>query len=159
MALTDTVLTSAPLIVTIEEKCNIAGIKRGSKTTVSIPGITDLYTQIVSVPTAGIGIAAFDSAPGSSKFKTTMKYLRITNKDGANFVTLTFVNALPGATNESHVFSSKLEAGKSLLLGSTAFEVDTDEDDHMLGTGQVIKHITAKADTAAVDIELVIGEG
>jgi len=103
-------------------------------------------------------LAEFDTNPGSGVFKTTMKYLRITNKDATNFVTLTFANH---ATDNSadHLYSTKLEAGKSFMLGSTAFAASVDDADHMLATGEVIKEIKAQADTAACDVEIVIGEG
>ena len=159
MGLTDTAVTSAPLKVIIEEKCSLAGTARGSKTTVSIAGITDLYTRIVSIPTAGISLAEFAASPASGTFKTTMKYLRITNKDTENFVTVTFADH---ATDNSadDLFAVKVEAGKSIMLGSTAFDVtDSADADHMLTADQTIKEIKAHADTAAVDIEIVIGEG
>ena len=158
MGLTDTTVTTAPVVITITEKFRLANTDRGSTTSVSIAGITDYYTRIVSIPTGGIGLAEFAASPGSGVFATTMKYLRITNKDDANFVTITFANH---ATDNSadHLYSTKLEAGKSIMLGSTAFEASVDDADHMLATGEVIKEIKAKADTAAVDIELVIAEG
>ena len=158
MGLTDTTLTAAPLIVTIEEKCSLAGIKRGSKHTVSIAGITDLYTQIVSVPTGGVGVAEFAATPGAGTFKTTMKYLRITNLDDTNYIELTFADH---ATDDSadDLFAVKLEAGKTFMMGSTAFDASLDDADHMLTTDQTIKEIKAKANGGAVDIELVIGEG
>jgi hypothetical protein len=158
MGLTDSTLTAAPLTVTIEEKCNISGIPRGSKTTLTIATVTDLYTQIISVPTGGMGIAEFATTPGSGTFKTTMKYLRITNKDDTNFVTITFADH---ATDDSadDLFAVKVEAGKSIMLGSTSFDASVDDADHLLTANQTIKEIKAQADTAAVDIEIVIGEG
>ena len=49
MGLTDTTITAAPLKVTIEESCNLAGIKRGSKHTPE--NIVDIDKNVASANT------------------------------------------------------------------------------------------------------------
>lgn len=158
MGLTDTAVASATLTVTIEEKCLVTNVNRGSKTTLTVAGITDMYTRIVGVPTAGTELAQFAASPGSGTFKTSTKYIRITNKDATNFVTLNFYDHAT-ASSANDLFAIKLEAGKSFMLGSTLFDASVSDSDGLLTVDQTITVIKAQANTAACDVEIVIGEG
>ena len=74
-----------------------------------------------------------------------------------NFVTLNFYdNADPNSADD--LFSIKLEAGMSFILGSTLFDASTSDSDGLLTANQQIAKISAQADTAACDIEIFIGE-
>jgi hypothetical protein len=152
-----TSLSTASLKVTIEEKITLNGVKRGSKVVKTISGIKEVYQRIVEVPTAGAEIVAIAAAKGADGFSTLTKYIRITNKDLTNFVTLNFYdNADPNSAND--LFSIKLEAGKSFILGSTLFDASVSDADGLLTANQQIAKIKAQADTAACDIEIFIGE-
>ena len=152
-----TSLSSATLKVTIEEKISLNGVKRGSKVTKSISGITEIYQRIVEVPTAGAEIVAFIAGKGADTFSLTTKYIRITNKDLTNFITLNFYDHADDDTADD-LFAIKLEAGKSFILGSTLFDASLDQSDGLLTANQQMVKIKAQADTAACDIEIFIGD-
>ena len=150
-----TSLTSAILNITIEEKIILNGVNRGSKVTKSISGITEVYQRILEIPTAGIAILGFGTK-GADIFSTSIKYLRITNKDLTNFITLNFYDhGTPSSAND--LFAVKLEAGKSFVLGSTLFDASVSDADGFLVVDQTIAEISAQADTGACDIEIFIG--
>jgi hypothetical protein len=150
-----TSLVATTLNLEIRERITLKGVSHGSKTVHNISGITEVFQRIMEVPTAGTEIIQF-TTKGAGAFSTGMKYMRITNKDALNFITLTFYDHLT-ASSADDIFAVKLEAGKSFLLGSTSFDASLSDADGLLTADQTIVEVTAKADTAAVDIEIFIG--
>ena len=151
-----TTLNSTNLEIIIEERISLNGVNRGSKVTTNISGITEIYQRILEVPTAGTEILGFAASKGADVFSTTTKYLRITNKDSSNFVTFNFYDHAT-ASSANDLFSIKLEAGKSFMLGSTLFDASESDSDGLLTANQQIAKISAQADTGACDIEIFIG--
>jgi len=77
--------------------------------------------------------------------------VRVTNKDDTNYIEL----VINGASNNS--LCVKLEAGKSFLLGIGASSVDANDSAAITSASFVsLSTITAKANTAAVDVELFV---
>tara|TARA_Y100000310_G_scaffold295591_1_gene327110 strand:+ start:189 stop:662 length:474 start_codon:yes stop_codon:yes gene_type:complete len=150
-------IVAATLTVTITEAISLNGQDKGSTNVLTIGSITEVAQRIVNVPTSEIILLAFAATvPGPGAFnEADVRYMRITNKDDANFVQLTFRDE--NATE----FAIKLAPGHSFIYaGTTGGVVDT-----MIAAGSALTvpstfadlvDITAAADTAAVDLELFV---
>jgi len=144
-----TSITAADLIVTITESVTLAGSDRGSSTQLTITDVTEVDSRIINVGTSETDIIGFGSANGQGSFiRTDVKYIRITNKDDTNYVTL-------GVSKDSdETFFVKLEAGKSFILGCDDIEANTNG---AASTSFVeADAISAKANGAAVDLEYFV---
>jgi hypothetical protein len=144
-------VTSATLTVNISETITLNGIRRGSRTSISISGIGEVSNRIMSITnsTNGTEIIAISTASGVGTYdKTAVKYLRITNLDDTNFVVIQFTDS------SSHHWELKLEAGKSIILGDTSSIDDQADIDNF--SASAIAKIIGLANTAAVDIELYV---
>ena len=110
----------------------------------------------MNVPASEVTILEFDaSALGPGKFdEDNVKYLRITNKDDTNHVTLTFKNA------SSDEMCTKLDAGQSYIYGtdnSGGVKATMDADSSAITVSLAdLVDITAIADTAAIDLEIFV---
>ena len=88
-----TTLTAATLTVTLTEAISLNGYDQGSKNTLSISSINEVHKRILTVPTSEIEVLAISTANASGTFiEGDVRYIRITNLDDTNHVTLTFKN-------------------------------------------------------------------
>tara|TARA_R100001530_G_C4207555_1_gene126451 strand:+ start:21 stop:476 length:456 start_codon:yes stop_codon:yes gene_type:complete len=146
-----TTVTAASLSVAITESITLNGVDRGSTTTATIASIGEVSSRIMSITNAenGTEIISISTAAGVGTYdKTAVKYLRITNLDDTNYILLQFTDS------SSHHWELKLEAGKSIILGDTSSIDDQADIDNF--SASAIAKVIAKADTAAVDIEIYI---
>ena len=144
-----TTITASTATVTITENITLNNVDRGSKATVSIASINEVFNDIKSVATGGTELVKF-SAVGRGAGTLTpadVKYIRITNLDDTNYVEVTASDATP-----NDVFAVKLDAGKSFTLGSTSFDAATSGT--ALTPNQTITLIKGVANTSAVDVEI-----
>ena len=126
-------ISSATLKVVISEQVILNGIDQGSKNTLSISGIKDVFKRIIT-------IAADDDAT-VLVFKSTtaiadgaldlqnVKYIRITNLDDTNSVGLSLQldsDEDNSAANESCTIL--LEAGRSFIMGTPDEGIHVDDD-------------------------------
>jgi len=146
-----TTVSATDLTVTITEAITLGGVARGSTTTATIGSIGEISNRIMSIShaTNGTEIVSISTAAGIGTYdKTAVKYLRITNLDDTNFITLQMTDS------SSHHWELKLEAGKSFTIGDTSSIDDQADIDNFSATA--IAKIIGKADTAACDIEIYI---
>ena len=139
----------ATLKVNITEAITINGSNYGAKNTISISGINEVDKRVISAVTAtnGTQVYAGAAAAGQGTFiHDNVKYIRITNMDSSNYVTL----HLEGS---SHYTQIKLEAGKSFILGNSKIDNNDDIDAFTLVD---ITKIEAKANSAAVKLEVYV---
>ena len=112
----------AILKVKIQEENVLDNQDYGSKRTLEIAGINEIYKRIVTVPASGdTTIATFAAAVSTSTGAfdvNDVRYIRLTNLDSSNPVNV----ALIGASDNAQFV---VEAGKSLMFGTP--------DDFMLG--------------------------
>ena len=93
----------ANLKVTIREELTLNGYDQGATNTLTISGINELSKRIVTATTTEAGLLGFLSALSSVGVTANkvgylagilddgdVKYIRITNLDGSNHITLTF---------------------------------------------------------------------
>tara|TARA_R110002020_G_scaffold63115_3_gene168182 strand:- start:895 stop:1347 length:453 start_codon:yes stop_codon:yes gene_type:complete len=144
----------ATLTVSISEKLQLNGKDRGSVITKDISSITETFHRIMDVKTSGTQkILEMDATEGNSTggklFSTNVKYLRITNLDTTNFVSITVQN---DATEEYMV---KLEAGQTYVLFNSKVDAN-DLGDGSAASGNLtdIDNILARANSASCQVEV-----
>ena len=101
----------ADLITRITETLTLNGVSQGGITTKTITGINDVYKRIIEVPSTEITLYTTNTTDvGGSQFESDLiEYVRITNLDSSNSVTL-----IIDATGDEAAI--KLSAGSSFLL-------------------------------------------
>ena len=133
-------ITAASLTVTLSESISLNGSQQGATNALTIASINEVSKRIVTVPQSEVVIAEFSSAVSSGTFVAgNVRYIRITNKDDADFVYLVFKNEY---NNEVCI---KLDYGQSFIYnGDTVSGVI----DTMLANQVALGFTEATGDTA-----------
>ena len=149
-------ITASTMTVKITETINLNGQNQGGTNTLTIGSINEVSKRIVSVLTAGIELMKFHDTAAAGQFVYgDVRYIRITNKDDANNVYLTFKNAQDDEFivlldyGQSFIYNSNFDGGVVNTFDARAGAASTDN----LGT---LTSISAKADTAVVDVEIFV---
>ena len=152
-------IKSSKLKVTLTEEIILNGRDQGSKNMLSIGGINEISKRIVTITTTESTIATFSAAVASAGHYVAadVRYIRFTNKDDTNFITLTFRN------QDNDEAAIKLDAGQSFIWngdnvnGMTAVLNATQDADAASSTNfGSLTNIQADADTADCDLEMFI---
>ena len=136
----------ADLTITITEAVTLNGASRGSTNT-HTETVTQIDHRIVTcLHSAEQTVVLFDSAVAAGTITdATLDYLRLTNLDNTNFVTV----RVRGNSEEYFV---KLEAGDSFMLHNSVMDANA------TGGASVslanIDSIGIQADTATCDVEI-----
>ena len=140
----------ATLSVNISETITINGQERNSSNTIDITGITQLNQRIVNVDSSSENsLVLFDTAEAAGQFADgSLDYLRITNLDSTNFVTLRFT-----AGNDEYFV--KLAAGDSHILFESVMDADNDAGAASVSLA-AMDSIKAQANSADCLVELFI---
>jgi hypothetical protein len=152
-----TTVTAATLKITITEEITLNKVDLGGKVIQRIEKVTEFSRRIVEVPNSGeITILKFQATnPDAGTFdEADVRYIRITNLDDTNFVQLIF------KSEGSAEFAVKLDAGQTFIYNgdNSGGVVDTmDASASALTVGfEDLVDITARANTAACDVETVV---
>ena len=149
----------ATLKVKIQEDIVLDNQDYGSKRTLEISSINEISKRILTITTTESTIATFSSAAASAGHYVAadVRYIRFTNKDTSNFITLTFRN------QDNDEAAIKLDAGNSFMLfadnsGGMVGMLNATQDadaasDTALGS---ITNIQADANTGNCDLEMLI---
>ena len=145
----------ADLTVTISEGVNIDGVQRGGSITTTIADIMDVYDRVITVPTSTavqLYSTHASNVAGDIFDADFVKYVRITNKDSVNYLTIT----ITGASGD--IFYYKLSAGRTLVLWDHKTVMDTTrtcegEWDYALAD---LSGVTATANTAEIRTEIFV---
>jgi hypothetical protein len=119
----------ANLKVTIREELTLNGYDQGAKNTLTISDIDEVFKRIVTCPANNeTTIARFRSSVGNASGTATfdsaldvqdVKYVRVTNLDGSNSLTLSLQVEVGEDDSGADTSASVLvEAGKSFVMGS-----------------------------------------
>ena len=119
----------ANLKVTIREELTLNGYDQGAKNTLTISDVDEVFKRIVTCPANNeTTIARFRSSVGNASGTATfdsaldvqdVKYVRVTNLDGSNSLTLSLQVEVGEDDSGADTSASVLvEAGKSFMLGS-----------------------------------------
>ena len=152
-------LSSATMTVRVVESIKLNGTEQGAINTKTITGINEISKRILTITTAESVIATFSAAVASAGHYVAadVRYMRFTNKDDTNFITLTFRN------QDNDEVAIKLDAGQSFMWAADnsggmvdVFNATQDADaasDTALGD---LTNIQADANTASCDLEMFI---
>jgi hypothetical protein len=137
----------AVLTVTIKEEVTINGSLKTFEN-ISTEIVNDIFHRIYGVlHTAESEVLSFSSADAGGVFSDAdLDYLRITNLDSTNFVTLR-------VSNSGEEYFVKIEPGDNFLLGNSL--VDANAAGSATVSFAAIDSIKAQADTATVNIEIL----
>ena len=127
----------ATLTVKIIESLTLNGYEQGSTNIQTIGSIAEIYKRIMTITTNESVIATMSGAVASAGHfnDSAVRYMRFTNLDGTNHVTLTFRN------QDNDEFAIKVDAGNSLAIYS-------DNDGGMVGMFNATQDADAASDTA-----------
>ena len=149
-------LTAATLTVTLKESIELNGVEQGSTNTKTIASINEVSKRIVTVTTTEVEIIAMGTAVSTGTFiEGDVRYIRFTNLDDTNFVTLTFKN------ENDDEFAVKVDAGYSFIYPADNSGGVVDTMDAIDGTGLTLSlgdlvNVTADADTGSCDMEIFV---
>lgn len=143
----------ATLTITLTEAVTLGdgSTDRGTTNTQTVT-VNEVDHRIMDVTTTEVPIIRFGANNGAGTFKDgTVKYLRITNLDSTNFVTL----RIQGSDAEYFI---KLEPEDHFLLGNSVMDAHEDGDTALnsVATLANIDTIYADADTATCQVEYFI---
>jgi hypothetical protein len=148
-------LTAATLTVTLTEAISLNGYDQGSKNTLTIDSVTEVSKRIVNVPASEVEVVAMSTAVASGTFvESAVKYIRLTNLDDTNHITLTFKDedatefAVLLDKGQSFIYNADIAGGvvNTMHAGGSALTVSLND----------LVNITALADTAACDMEIFV---
>ena len=152
-------ITAGTLKVTLTEQVILNGRDHGSKNELSVSGINEISKRIVTITTAEATIATFSAAVSSAGHyvAANVRYIRFTNKDDTNFVTLTFRN------QDNDEAAIKLDSGQSFIWngdnanGMTAVLNATQDADAASDTAfGSLTNIQADANSGSCNLEMII---
>ena len=149
----------ADLTVTLTESLTLNNDAIGGINSVVIGSIAEVDKRMVTVTTAEVVIATFSAAVASAGhyIAANVRYIRFTNTDASNFVTLTFRN------QDNDEAALKLDAGRSFIWngdnanGMTAV-LNATQDADAAGSSNFgsLTNIQAIADTGSCKLEVFI---
>ena len=152
-------LSSATMTVRIVESIKLNGTEQGAINTKTISSIAEISKRIITVTVTESTIATFSSAVASAGHYVAadVRYMRFTNKDDTNFITLTFRN------QDNDEVAIKLDAGQSFIWNgdnsngvAAVFNATQDADaasDTAFGS---LTNIQADANSGSCDLEMFI---
>ena len=152
-------LSSGTMTVKIIESIKLNGTEQGAVNTKSISGINEVSKRIITITTTESTIATFSAAVASAGHyvMANVRYIRFTNKDDENFITLTFRN------QDNDEAAIKLDAGQSFIWngdnvnGMTAVMNAPQDADAASSTNfGSLTNVQADADTGSCDLEMLI---
>tara|TARA_R100000664_G_scaffold9791_1_gene16280 strand:- start:12440 stop:12892 length:453 start_codon:yes stop_codon:yes gene_type:complete len=143
-------ITPATLTVTHTESVTLNGVDRGVTNTLTIASINEVDHRIVTVDTsAARTLLTLGATVGAGAFlKANIKYIRITNKDNTNYITL---GMLDTSGDTAYV---KLEAGQTFCMYNDDLEAFT--NGAAWSAFSEIDTFNAQANTADVDVEVFV---
>jgi len=152
-------VTAATLTVTITELITLNGAARGGTNTLDIGSINEVSKRIVTATTTETEILSFGAAFSGHGFVIgNVRYIRITNLDDTNSVTLTFKNqgndecAMLLDKGQSFIFNGDLTNGVQDVIDCTE---NAGVDPGLSGVGD-LSNVTVWCDTASCDIEIFV---
>jgi len=141
---------SSSLKVTVKEDITLNGVRHTYENIQSIDAVNMVSQRIARIPTSLVTVLSFGAAVAAGTYVAgDVKYIRITNLDDTNFVT---IGLLDTDTNDRAYF--KLEKGETIIFHNTKLEALA--ADSVFSAFADIETINAQADTGAVDIEVFV---
>ena len=116
-------ITAGSLTVKVTEAVTLNGSDMGATNTFTVASINEINQRIVSLDSSAVRtLFEFGTTIGSGTFvRTNVQYIRITNKDDTNGVSLNIESA---SSNNW----TQLRAGQSFLLSTAPGLMEADDD-------------------------------
>ena len=151
-----TTLDNATLTVQVREDITLNNRKLGGQNVHKITNINEVSERVLSVPTDEVKILGLSGTVGAGTYVTTdIQYIRLTNLDNTNFVRLSFISgSSTDAGAGANRFDVKLEAERSMIF--TNASISGSSENLSFSSFSSFTDLKAKADTAAVDVELFV---
>ena len=149
----------ANLTITHTEDITLNGQQFGGTTVKAFTGIAEISKRILTITTTECVIGTFSTAAASAGhyIAADVRYIRFTNLDSSNFITLTFRN------QDNDEVAIKVDAGQSFVLngdnanGMTAIFNATQDADAASDTAfGSLTNIQADANSGSCDLEMLI---
>ena len=163
-----TSVRNATLKVTIEEEINLNGVRQGAKNVKRISDINEIFKRVVTCPAnnettvvrfrSSVGNVSGAVAYDSALDVQDVKYIRVTNLDDANSLTLSLqVDVGEDDSGADMSASILVESGKSFIMGSPEDGIGADDDAAGLVTNLVdLDSIVVQPGGNAVDVEVFV---
>ena len=150
---------ASTLKVTLSESLTVDGNSYSSERTKRFTTITNVYKTTVAVGTSSLSeVVALAASAGNigTLDQDTIEYFRITNLDSTNYVELGFED-----TSGNNAYYVKLDAGRSFIVPVPITTTEhpqffANDGGHTSGTHVDVLSITAQANTAACNIEIMV---
>ena len=152
----------ATLKVKIEENINLEGQNYGSKRNFNISSITEVYKRIVTCPANNeTTIASFHGevySDESTLDKEDVKYIRVTNLDSSNSLTLSLqIDVGEDDTSADESASILLSAGESFMMGTPSDAVGVLDANASLVTDLVdLESLVIQPGSNTVKVEIFV---
>jgi len=151
----------ATLTVTINESLTLNGRERGNENSFTVESVTQAFSRVVTCPaTVETTIATFRAAVNTADSAMDLddvKYVRVTNLNTTNDVTMSLqVSAAESGVADASA-SILLEAGKTFMLGTVHDGIALDDSQDTLITSlNDLESIVIKGAAADVDVEVFV---
>ena len=158
----------ANLKVTIREELTLNGYDQGAKNTLTISDVDEVFKRIVTCPANNeTTVARFRSSVGNASGTATfdsaldvqdVKYVRVTNLDGSNSLTLSLQVEVGEDDSGADTSASVLvEAGKSFVMGSPHDGISLSDANANLVTDLVdLDSLVVQPGSNSVDVEVYV---
>ena len=158
----------ADLKVTIREELELNGYDQGAKNTLTISDVDEVFKRIVTCPANNeTTIARFRSSVGNASGTATfdsaldvqdVKYVRVTNLDGSNSLTLSLQVEVGEDDSGADTSASVLvEAGKSFVMGSPHDGISLSDTNANLVTDLVdLDSLVVQPGSNSVNVEVYV---
>ena len=146
-------IATGTMTITITESLDVGTTVMDTATSIaSTVTVNDVFKRVITCPTSEIVLyLTHASVPqGYVLDKDLVKYVRITNHDSSNFVTLRVTD---GNNDE---FAYKLEAGQSFILWGHAASMSAADAATAGAVNADIASVEAQANSGACDLEIVV---
>ena len=151
----------ANLTVTLTESVTLNGSVRGSTNQLTITGIEQVMERIVTVPNNSVTtILLVNNTVSSSDNAIDIddtKYIRITNLDSTNSVTLSLqIDAGENDSAADETASILLEAGKTFMMGTPHDSIAVNDSTTAVTATHDLESIMVDSGSNAVKLELFV---
>lgn len=145
-----TTINSTTFVSTISEQITLNGQTINSENQLEISDVNEFDKRIMTIPTSSeVTLVAFGSQVAAGTFISgDMKYFRVTNKDSVNYARIRVKK------NGADTFDTRLEAGKSFIMGNTKESVSATAA--VFVAFQDADSINMQAYTAPIDVEYIV---
>ena len=150
-------ITPATLTVSLTESILLNGKQQGATNTKTFASINEISKRILTITTNEVTIATFSAAVASTGHynDSAVRYMRFTNKDDTNFITLTFTN------EDNDEVAIKVDAGNSFIWaadndGGMVDVFNATENAGVAASLGDLRTIQADASASTIDLEMFI---